>query len=144
VIVPRKAGKSRRGWEGWGNAAGFTLPEVLVAVLVLIAAIVPLMTAFIYGTRWTAESRDLITAVNLAQGKLEELKNVTFEEVKNEPAVPDAPLLTFDGYPGYSYRVIVSGAEGTHLKTVTVAVYYEAATGRKNVSVTMDRGDWNQ
>jgi len=147
VTAPRKAGKNRRRWVGAGNS-GFTLTEVSIAVLVLVAAIVPLMTAFVYGARWTAESRDLITAVNLAQGKLEELKNRTYANLEaGEPTDPNQPPRSFTGYPGYAYRVAVteidvSGDGKNDLKTVTVAVY-ETATGREVVSLTMDRGDWN-
>lgn len=143
---PRKAGKNRRRWDGLGNS-GFTLIEVLIAVLILVAAIIPLMTAFIHGARWTAESRDLITAVNLAQGKLEELKNRPYAKLEEgEPTDPNQTPPSFPGYPGYTYRVAVSetdvsGDGKNDLKTVTVAVY-ESATGREVVSLTMDRGDW--
>ncbi|MGQ9712374.1 MAG: type IV pilus modification PilV family protein [Desulfotomaculales bacterium] len=129
------------------DSIGFTLTEVLIAVLILVAAIIPLMTAFIHGTRWTAESRDLITAVNLAQGKLEELKNRTYANLEaGEPTDPNQPPRSFTGYPGYAYRVAVaeidvSGDGKNDLKTVTAAVY-ETATGREVVSLTMDRGDW--
>ncbi|MDN5346866.1 MAG: hypothetical protein PWP65_430 [Clostridia bacterium] len=147
MIVLRKAGKNRHRWNSLDNS-GFTLIEVLIAVLVLVAAIVPLMTAFIHGTRWTAESRDLITAVNLAQGKLEELKNRPYVNLEaGEPTDPNQPPRSFTGYPRYAYGVAVSliavpeGANAKNVKTVTVAVY-DTATGREVVSLTMDKGDW--
>lgn len=146
MTAPRRVGKSRRRWDGPGNG-GFTLTEVLIAVLILVAAVVPLMTAFIHGTRWTAESRDLIAAVNLAQGKLEELKNRPYAKLEEgEPTDPSQAPPSFPGYPGYTYLVAVSktdvsGAGKNDLKTVTVAVY-ETATGREVVSLTMDKGDW--
>ncbi len=135
--------KKRRAGRG-----GFTLVEVLIAVLVLTVAIVPLMTAYIHGARWTAEARDLITAVNLAQGKLEELKNRAYHSLEaGEPTDPEGPPGSFPGHPEYVYRVAVfetdlSGDGEPDVKTVTVAVYEAAHGADEVVSLTMDRGKW--
>lgn len=128
-----QAGENKRWWDSRGNS-GFTLIEVLIATLVLVAAIVPLMTAFIHGARWAAESRDLITAVNLAQGKLEELKNRPYVDLKEEESY-------FDDYPEYTYRLVVNENGEKNLKTITIIIY-EAATDREVISLTMDKGDW--
>lgn len=114
----------------------FTLVEALIAAAVVAVALVPLFGLFVHGTRWTADSRHLITAVNLAQNKLEELKNARFEDV-------GAPPLQFQEDSTYSYRVDVAST-GPNLKTVTVTVYYETASGPKTVSLTMDRGRWRE
>jgi len=127
---------------------GFTLVEVLIAVLVLTVAIVPLMTAYLHGTRWTAEARDRIVAANLAQGKLEELRNRTYHDLEaGEPTDPAEPPGVFLDHPEYVYRVAVSetdlfGDEAPDVKTVTVAVYEAAHAAEEIVSLTMDRGKW--
>ncbi|TYP53295.1 type IV pilus modification PilV family protein [Thermosediminibacter litoriperuensis] len=141
MISARKVGGKSSQWDDTNNS-GFTLIEVLIATLILVAAIVPLMTAFIHGARWTAESRDLITAVNLAQGKLEELKNRPYASLESgEPVDPNQPPRPFTGYPEYTYRLAVIENDEKNLKTITIKIY-EAATGKEVVSLTMDRGDW--
>ncbi len=120
----------------------FTLVEVLIAAAVVAVALVPLFGLFVHGTRWTADSRHLITAVNLAQNKLEELKNARFEDISTRPD-PGAPPLQFQEDSTYSYRVDVAST-GPNLKTVTVTVYYETASGPRTVSLTMDRGRWRE
>lgn len=136
-----QAGENKRWWDSRGNS-GFTLIEVLIATLVLVAAIVPLMTAFIHGARWTAESRDLITTVNLAQGKLEELKNRPYNKLEEgEPTDPNQQPRPFTDYPEYTYRLVVNENGEKNLKTITIIIY-EAATDREVISLTMDKGDW--
>ncbi|ADL08654.1 type IV pilus modification PilV family protein [Thermosediminibacter oceani] len=140
IWAPKVKGKTSQ--QDNPNNGGFTLVEVLIATLVLVAAIVPLMNAFIHGARWTAESRDLITALNLAQGKLEELKNKPYASLEaGEPTDPDQPPRPFTGYPEYTYRISVFENDKKNLKTITIKIY-DAATSREILSLTMDRGDW--
>jgi len=135
-----KAGRTRKEphLKRVAGDRGFTLPEVLIAMVIVTVAVVSFMSLFVYGSRWTAESRRLLTAVNLAQGKLEELKNTPFENITNQPADPDAPALDFPGFPEYTYRISVTLA-GQKLKTVSVAVYYEDITGKKVLTFAMDK-----
>ncbi|MCL6449093.1 MAG: type II secretion system GspH family protein [Armatimonadetes bacterium] len=129
------------------DGRGFTLVEVLIAAVILVAVVIPLMASFINATRWTAEAQALLTAANLAQGKLEEAKNKPYVEVQNEPADSGQPPVPFADYPGYTCRITVSEYTGNdpdirgHLKTVTATVYYETLGGQKTVSLTMDKGD---
>ncbi|MGQ9824078.1 MAG: type IV pilus modification PilV family protein [Desulfotomaculales bacterium] len=129
------------------DGRGFTLIEVLIAAVILVAVVIPLMTSFINATRWTAEAQALLAAANLAQSKLEEVKNKPFGEVQNEPTGSGEPPVPFVDYPGYACRITVSEYTGDdpyligHLKTVTATVFYETPGGQKTVSLTMDKGD---
>ncbi|MGB9868282.1 MAG: type IV pilus modification PilV family protein [Bacillota bacterium] len=129
------------------RCSGYTLVEVLLATVLLVAAVVPLMTALINGARWTVESRDIVVALNLAQGKLEELKNKPYAVLEQgEPLDPSSPAGSFAGYPDYAYRlevsqIDVSGDGRRDVKTVKVVIYH-AATDRQVLALTMDKGDW--
>ncbi|MCG0277593.1 MAG: prepilin-type N-terminal cleavage/methylation domain-containing protein [Thermanaeromonas sp.] len=118
---------------------GFTLLEVVVSVAILGMALVPLIEYIVLATRWTASSREDLTALALAQSKIEEIKGKPFEGVRNEPEDPQEPPVTFTENPSFSYRVSVQES-GRYLKTVTVTVFYEDASGRKEVSLTADKG----
>lgn len=126
---------------------GFILVEVLLAALIITAALVPIMDAFVRGALWTAQAEDMIVALNLAQSKLEELKNRPYEYLEaGEPLDSGHQPKPFDNYPEYSYRITVlessaSGSGENNIKTVTVTVF-DTATEKELVSLTMDKGDW--
>jgi len=100
---------------------------------------VPLVDYLVLATRWSASSQEDVTALMLAQGKIEEIKKKPFEEVRNEPGNPQDPPITFIENPSFSYRVSVQEA-GRYLKTVTVTVFYEDVSGPREMSLTADKG----
>jgi len=61
---------------------GITLVEVMIAVAILAAVIVPIFTMFQTGTRGTVKSRNLILGVHLARSVMELLKSMPFEMLK--------------------------------------------------------------
>lgn len=151
MTAPQKAGKSNSARVKAANLPkdkrGFTLVEVLIAAVILAAVMIPLMTSFINATRWTAEAKELLTAANLAQSKLEEMKNKPFRDVQNNPPNPGDPPVPFPGFSGYAYRITVLEYPGNdpdltgHLKTVTATVFYSTPDGKKFVSLTAEKGD---
>ncbi|KXG76027.1 hypothetical protein AN618_16990 [Fervidicola ferrireducens] len=129
------------------GSGGFTLIEVLLAALIITTALVPIMDTFVRGALWTAQAEDMIVALNLAQSKLEELKNRPYDDLEaGEPLDPGHQPEPFPDYQEYSYRITVSessasGRGENNIKTVMVTIY-DTATGRKIISLTMDKGDW--
>ena len=59
---------------------GFTLVEVLVAILVLSIILVPLLSAFVVSANTNAKARRTLRATTLAQNVMEELKAYSLEE----------------------------------------------------------------
>lgn len=59
---------------------GFTLVEVLVAILILAIIVVPLLNAFIVGANTNAKARRTLRATTLAQNVIEELKAYSLNE----------------------------------------------------------------
>ena len=122
---------------------GFTLVEVLLAALVIVVATVPLMDAFFQGTRWVAESRKMITALNLAQMMLEKMNNMEYDKLDGLEITEPIP---FEEYPEYKYQLLVEdynsgddAAEGVKRIKVTV---YDADTMKELATLVTDRGDW--
>ncbi|MEW6447051.1 MAG: prepilin-type N-terminal cleavage/methylation domain-containing protein [Bacillota bacterium] len=118
------------------SEAGLTLVEVIVAAVILGIIAVGFFTAFDISKRLATAARQQTKAVNLAQGKLEELRGVPYEELKS---VPDEAY--FDpSVPGFTYRVSVSErTAGAVYKSVTVSVYHKVGKNLKQVTLTMER-----
>jgi len=115
------------------NEKGLTLVEVLFAVIILAVALIPMLTMFTTSERFNAGARKMSTAVNLAQGRLEELKNTPFRDIAD--VTPATPFPS----PHAAYRYAVDVDQAGDLKTVTVAVYYREGETDRQVALVMDR-----
>jgi len=89
--VPAQAGESGnpsslslRGAKQRSNLKGFSLIELMVAVVILSMAIFGIFNAFNSGWMGMADSRDRTVATNYAQEILEDIKNKPFEKIHNE------------------------------------------------------------
>lgn len=118
---------------GTGRCArGYLLLEVLVALMILTATLVPLLTVIGFGSQRIAVGQNEVAALNLAQAYLEEIKDRPAHLVTGVDRTP------VGGHPGFAYQVTVNvGAE--NLKTVTVTVWYPAPGGEKSVSLTTEK-----
>src|SRR4030066_1720860 len=70
------------------NYSGFSLIELMVAVVVLALAIFGIFHAYSVGFMGMADARDRTVATNYLQQTLEDFKNMDFNQVKNEPITP--------------------------------------------------------
>lgn len=66
------------------SGGGFTLLEVMVAMAILVACLVPLLSAIIGGLRSTANARDIIVATQLARNKMTQMELETFPEFEGK------------------------------------------------------------
>lgn len=125
---------------------GFTLLEMLLAILLFAVGIVALAQALgagMYsstnagtlpgaGTSFVAsdaESVDL--ALNIAQAKMEEIKNMSFA------AIVSVAKAAVSGFGSYSQKVDVTLAgNGTDLKQVDVTVYWATRDGEANIKLS--------
>jgi type II secretory pathway pseudopilin PulG len=69
------------------NEGGFTLTEVVIAMLLLGLVIGGLLTSFVMGRISAFQARHHTQAMNLLQGKLEELLAGDYDDVKDEGPV---------------------------------------------------------
>lgn len=107
-----------RGFSIVKATLGMSLIEVTIALVIMGIVGISLLSLFVNGRTSTAAAEREVTAVNLAQGKLEEIKSTPYSRI---------PVGSWGGsfasVSGYTYRVHV-GVSEHNTKTVTVAVYY--------------------
>jgi len=110
------------------NNSGFTLIEVLVAMVILSVGLLgtaALITGIINGNK---VSNRITTATVLAQDKMEEIKGLDYSSVVSEPrsSLPSP-------YDQYERQVtVIDPSPAANMKTVTVTVYWESS---KSVSL---------
>jgi prepilin-type N-terminal cleavage/methylation domain-containing protein len=73
------------------NHSGFSLIELMVAVVILAMAIFGIFHAYSVGFMGMADARDRTVATNYAREAMEDFKNMDFEQVKSDPItlIPD-------------------------------------------------------
>lgn len=96
--------------------------EVIMVMLFLAAVLIPLLQVFSSGLLVSSEVKDSNTAIILAQKKMEELRNTTYDLITDEAktAVPS--------FPAYSSQVIVN-TPNANLKDVKVVVRWFGGEG---------------
>ena len=110
------------------NNSGFTLIEVLVAMVILSVGLLgtaALITGIINSNKL---SNRISTATVLAQDKMEEIKSVSYSN-----AVSETRAFMSSPYDKYEREVtVVDNSPSSGMKTVTVKVYWESS---KSVSL---------
>ncbi|MBI1953908.1 MAG: prepilin-type N-terminal cleavage/methylation domain-containing protein [Candidatus Omnitrophica bacterium] len=111
---------------------GFTLLEVMIAVVLLTGAVAASALVFSRAIFMTADTETLTQASALAQEKLESLRGGSFAAIASEPkaAVP--------GWSGFSREVEVSQPAGTNsdFKQIGVTVYWDTVDGELSTDLT--------
>lgn len=113
---------------------GFTLLELMIAVLLLGLVLVPMLDLFSMSGKISTISWFELTAANLAQSKLEEIKDLPFNSVTSNSG-------NFLDKTDYSYEVTVipDPEYPAYLKIITATVHYSDPGGNKSVSLTMEK-----
>jgi len=76
---------SLRGAKQRSNRKGFSLIELMIAVVILAMVIFGIFLAFTTGFQGMADARDRTEAVNYIQKTLEEYKNTAFNKIQDKP-----------------------------------------------------------
>lgn len=112
---------------------GFTLLEVLIALIILTVGVIAITRAFSTGLFASTGVEDTDLALNIAQAKMEEIRNTSFGSIAdNGPtpadANPDSPL--------YKFNVTVDETTvSTDLKRVEVTVDWATKGGTADVEL---------
>ncbi len=119
---------SLRGAKQRSNLKGFSLIELMVAVIILAIAVLGIFLAFNSGWMGMADARDRTVATNYAREAMEDVKNMDFEKViTTTKSVTDA---------NKKYRVDVNvSLEDPNLKKVLTVVSWK---DRKGISKTVE------
>jgi len=105
-----------------GNASGFTLVEVLIAIFILAFALLAMAQTQIMAIRGNAFANKTTTAVTLAQDKIEELKGLSYSSVINGSDSSGVYTRTW---------TVQNDTPSTDLKTVTVTVSWQDTTSHQ-------------
>ena len=76
--------------------AGFSLVELLIAVVILAIIVIPLMNLFLSSNRLNIKSRQTLRATTAAQDIMEGLKAYDIEELKTQFADPSSGFYVID------------------------------------------------
>ena len=111
---------------------GFTLIELILAVVLLVGGVASATFVFARGMYATVDTESLEQAVALAQEKMESLRGTIFASVVSEAKA------AVSGWSGFSRQVAVSQPTGTNsdLKQTVVTVYWNTNEGEVSTSLT--------
>jgi prepilin-type N-terminal cleavage/methylation domain-containing protein len=98
-----------------GENEGFTLVEVLIAIVVLSVALLALAGLQIVSIRSNSFGNHMTEAVTLAKDVMEEMKDTQWEQIQGSTDDPQ-------GASGIVYHRVCSVTESDEIKTVTVRV----------------------
>ena len=107
---------------------GFTLLEVLIATIIFTVGVIAIMWAFSSGMFASSDVENVDLALNIAQAKMEEIKNTAFGSLADSGPTADA------NFPRFSTTVNV--AEGQNPMQVDVTVAWNVKGGQTNIALT--------
>ena len=112
--------------------AGFTLIELMIAVILLVGGIASATFIFSRGIFATTDVEAYEQAVALAQERLENLRGTAFASVASETKA------AVSGWAGFSRTVTVSQPAGTNsdFKQVVVTVYWTPGDTEVSTALT--------
>lgn len=117
---------SLRGAKQRSNLKGFSLIELMVAVVILAMVVFGIFLAFSTGFQGMADARDRTEAVNYIQKTLEEYKNTSFNKIIDKPMRQIAGTKFSNG----SIVIDISEpGEETRLKKIITQVRWTARNG---------------
>jgi len=116
--------------------SGFTLIEVMIALVILAAGLLALATMQIVSIRSNAFSSEMTYATMMAQSRLEAIRNMEYDNVN---AVGQVTLPVDPTTKGVAYRVqrlVQNDIPATDMKTVTLIIDWLGAPAGSSTDVT--------
>jgi len=112
----------------------FTLLEVMIATIVLTIGVIAITWAFSAGLYATTDVEDVDLALNIAQAKMEDIKNTAFDSLADSGPAAD---------PNFSdFSTTVNVAEGDDPMQIDVTVSWNAKGGTASVVLTTLMADY--
>jgi len=109
------------------SEGGFTLIEVLVAIVILSIGLLGMASLTIGIIKGNKLSNDLTTATTLAQDKMEQIRNSGYSALPSSDTTDTEDYGEIPDYPQYKrVRDTDVDAPATNMKTVTVTVYWDS------------------
>ena len=130
---------------------GFTLIEVLIAIILIVSGLVVLMQVMSVAIFADSTLEYRLTALNLANEKLEELKDDGYSHANLDPASSPFTEASISGFNFVDQRQwtvdyvdanLSTSVSDTGLKDVTVEVQWTQKGGTQSVAVETLIGDY--
>lgn len=123
---------------------GFTLVEVLVTIVVVAVALMALLSVFIYGFNLLSRMKQTAIATQCAQEELENIRNLTFDEI-----IALGASFTNDSLPlleNSSGVRTIEDSVGVDIKKLTISVFwtYRGQNMRKDIVTYITREGINK
>ena len=110
--------------------AGFTLVEILVALVILGVALTALLSAEAAGVRLRSQSQELTLATFLAQARMTDVELAGFPDLGTREGDFG------DAYPGYRWQLNVTEAPFPKVREVRVLVRWPAGAREERLEIT--------
>ena len=123
---------------------GFTLIEVLVTIVVVAVALMTLLSVFIYGFNLLSRMKQTAIATQCAQEELENIRNLTFDEIIALGASFTNDSLTL--LENSSGVRTIEDSVGVDIKKLTISVFwiYRGQNMRKDIVTYITREGINK
>jgi type IV pilus assembly protein PilV len=123
--------------------SGFTLIEVMIALVILAVGLLALMTLQIVSIRANAFSSDMTYAGTLAQSRIEHLRNTAYDSIapNTDFEYDDPDHHTYTSAKGTSYtvkRLVEDNTPATDMKTITMKIEWVGAPAGSSGGSTVD------
>jgi general secretion pathway protein I len=109
---------------------GFTLIEVLIAMVMVVVGMVLLSQAFSAGLRAVSVADRSSQAQLLAEQKISELEVLSFSSLQSDSGDFG------DEYPGYTWQTEVSGTDWDNMKKVILTVSWTHENTARSIVIT--------
>ncbi|MFH1798123.1 MAG: type II secretion system protein [Candidatus Omnitrophota bacterium] len=114
------------------NKRGFTLIEVLAAIVLIMLALIPIMVIVPQMIENSLNTQRLTTVIFLAEGKMEEVRR---DAINNFVSSQDKPVTAF-ALPYAEYKYTVTDNEGAGIKIIQIRAWHD-----KDADNTLDANE---
>jgi prepilin-type N-terminal cleavage/methylation domain-containing protein len=117
---------------GLTSANGFTLIEVMIALVVMSISLTALAAVQISAIQGNAFSKRMTTAVSIADGKMEQIKNGSYASI-----ISESPIQVTQSNMNFTRQVTVTnGSPLANMKTINVTVSWSERSKSHSVPIT--------
>lgn len=106
---------------------GFSLLELMIALLIFTAGVIAIIWAFSAGMSATGDIENIDLALNIAQAKMEEIRNTPFANITDSGPAADSRFSNFN--------TAVNAGEGQNPMPVDVTVAWNVKGGQTNITL---------
>jgi type IV pilus modification protein PilV len=121
---------------------GFTLIEVMIALVILSVGLLALATMQIVSIRANAFSTEMTYASMLAQSEFEEFRNMAYDDITPTGGTPDSKVIpaseTSKGIPYTVQWTVKDDNPTTDMKTIELNVLWTGAPAGSATGATVD------